>query len=442
MNSLLEKSLNFNKKVKINFEGGDLTSDAGLLLYKEFDEKIVFSQTIKENLCVEDSSAESRTHKNDDIVIQKIYQRIAGYVADDTADELRYDPTFMEVLGKQALASQPTISRFNNRVSVETLKSHQKINELLLDKMYSLEMPEHVVFDIDSTNFETHGKQYGSDYNSHYSSNGYHPLLMFDGLTGDLIKAELRSGNVYTSRQVVRFIGPVIKRYIDKYPCITRVIRGDSGFAVPELYEIAEQLDTLYVIRLKVNSTLYKLAAEFAERMAKLCKLDAISSHVIYGEFKYKASSWKKERRVVVKIEKPEGQLIYNYTFIVTNMTLFPEDICKFYCNRGIMENFIKEGKLGLSFDKMSSTDFIANANKLQQMVLAYNFNNWFRRFCLDKTTMKSMTIETIRMKLIKIAAKIVKGGRYLKFKLCSSCPYKEEFWKILNQIKTVSMVL
>ena len=159
----------------------------------------------------------------------------------------------------------------------------------LLDHIYSLEMPEHVVFDIDSTNFETYGKQYVSDYNSHYGSNGYHPLLMSDGLTGDLIKAELRSVNVYTSRQVVRFIGPVLKRYIDKYPCITRVIWGDSGFAVPELYEIAEQLDTLYAIRLKVNPTLYKLSAEFAERMAKMCKFDAISSHVIYGEFKYKA---------------------------------------------------------------------------------------------------------------------------------------------------------
>lgn len=442
MNSLDEKSLNFNKKIKINFEGGDLTSDAGLLLYKEFDEKIGFSQIIKENLCVEDCSAEARIHKNEDIVIQKIYQRVAGYVADDTADELRYDPTFTEVLGKDTLASQPTISRFNNRVSVETLKSHQKINEILLDRIYSLEMPEHVVFDIDSTNFETYGKQYGSDYNSHYGSNGYHPLLMFDGLTGDLIKAELRSGNVYTSRQVVRFIGPVLKSYIDKYPCITRVIRGDSGFAVPELYEIAEQLDTLYAIRLKVNPTLYKLSTEFAEKMAQLCKFDAVSSHVIYGEFKYKASSWKTERRVVVKIEKPEGQMIFNYTFIVTNMTLFPEDICNFYCNRGTMENFIKEGKLGLSFDKMSSTDFIANANKLQQMVLAYNLNNWFRRFCLDKTTMKSMTIETIRMKLIKIAAKIVKGGRYLKFKLCSSCPYKEDFWKILNQIEAIPMLL
>jgi hypothetical protein len=441
MGSLLEKSLNFNSKIKINFEGGNLTSDAGLILYKEFDEKIGFSKTIKENLYVEDSSANGRFHKNEDIAIQRIYQKIGGYNTDDHADELRYDPTFVNVLSKPILASQPTISRYNNRVSVGTLKSWQVINELLQDNVYAIKPIEHIIFDIDSTNFQTYGDQYGSDYNSHYASNGYHPLLMFDGLTGDLIKAELRSGNVYTSRQVVRFIGPVLKRYIDRYPNVTRVIRGDSGFAVPELYDIAEQLDTLYAIRLKVNSTLYKLAAEFAEKMDKLRKLDAVSYHVIYGEFKYKASSWNKERRVVVKIEKPEGQLLYNYTFIVTNMTLFPEDVVKFYCNRGTMENFIKEGKLGLSFDKMSSSDFIANANKLQEMVLAYNLNNWFRNLCLDKTSMKAMTIETIRTKLIKIAAKIVKGARYLTFKLCSSFPYKQVFWAILDNISLLPLL-
>jgi hypothetical protein len=441
MGSLLEKSLNFNSKIKINFEGGDLTSDAGLLLYKEFDEKIGFSKTIKENLYVEDISADARFHKNEDIAIQRIYQKIGGYTTDDHADELRSDPTFTNVLSKPILASQPTISRYNSRVSVGTLKSWEIINQLLQDNVYAIRPIEHILFDIDSTNFQTYGDQYGSDYNSHYASNGYHPLLMFDGLTGDLIKAELRSGNVYTSRQVVRFIGPVLKRYIDKYPSVTRIMRGDSGFAVPELYELAEQLDTLYAIRLKVNTTLYKLASEFAEKMDKLRKFDAVSAHVIYGEFKYKASSWKKERRVIVKIEKPEGQLLYNYTFIVTNMTSFPEDVVKFYCNRGTMENFIKEGKLGLSFDKMSSTDFIANANKLQEMVLAYNFNNWFRNLCLDKTFMKSMTIETIRTKLIKVAAKIVKGGRYLTFKLCSSFPYKQVFWAILDNIRALPLL-
>lgn len=436
MNSLLEKSMNFNKKIKINFNGGDLTSDSGLLLYKEFDKKIGFSETIKKIFKVNDT-AKSRFHSNEDILIQKIYQSIAGYFNDDDGDELRVDPAFTEILGKKALASQPTMSRFNNRLSLETIKQLEKINEILMDYIYSIKLPEQIILDLDSTNFQTYGKQYGSAYNFHYSSTGYHPLLMFDGLTGDLLKAELRSGNVYTSRQVVRFIGPVLKKYLKKYPQIARFIRADSGFAQPYLYQIIEQLKSFYAIRLKANANLYKNASSIADRLDNICKKNIYDYAVVYGEFTYKASKWDKSRRVVVKIEKPEGQLCYNYTFVVTNMTSTPKKVIMFYCNRGTMENFIKEGKNGFAFNKMSSSSFVANANRLQQMVLAYNFNNWFRRLCLSDS-MKSSRIETIRMKLIKIAGKVVNTSRYIKFKLCSSCPYKDEFWFILEQINAL----
>lgn len=130
MDSLLEKLLNFNRNLKVNFEGGNLTSDAGLVIYREFDEKIGFSNAIKCNLYVEDSSADARTHKNHEITIQIIYQRIAGYTTDDNADELRYDPTFTNILDKKALASQPTISIFNNRITVES-------NRLITSHIYS-----------------------------------------------------------------------------------------------------------------------------------------------------------------------------------------------------------------------------------------------------------------------------------------------------------------
>ena len=180
MSSLLEKSLNFKRNVKINFDGGNLTSDSGLILYKEFDERIGFSRTIKDIFYVNDK-INHRKHKNEDILLQKIYQLIAGYTTDDNSDELRYDPALTTILDKNALASQPTISRFNSKLDKENLKQFNKINELLLDKVYTLDMPNQIILDIDSTNFETYGKQYGSAYNSHYSAMGYHPLLVFDG---------------------------------------------------------------------------------------------------------------------------------------------------------------------------------------------------------------------------------------------------------------------
>ena len=437
MNSLLQKHLNFNRQFKINFDGGDLTSDAGLLLYKEFDEKIGFSKLIKIYLNLMDN-AKFRIHSNVDIILQKIYQHIAGYHGDDDADELRNEPVFKAILNKKSLASQPTISRLNNRLNIDTIKQLEKINEKLMDIIYSIKMPEHILLDLDSTNCATYGDQYGAKYNSHYRANGFHPLVAFDGLTGDFIKAELRAGNVYTSRNVVSFLGPVISRYKNKYEKTTRVVRADSGFAMPRLYELLEDNDTLYAIRSKAYKTLYTLAKGITEEMDILTSKNILDYKVVYGEFLYEAKGWGEKRRVVVKIEKPEGQMVYNYTFIVTNMTSSPEDVIRFYSKRGTMENFIKESKNGFGFKTLSSTQYIANANKLQISLLAYNFNNWFRRIALTPT-MQSNRIETIRLKMVKIAARITNSGRYLTFKLCSSCPYKKQFWDTLNRIANIS---
>ena len=306
-----------------------------------------------------------------------------------------------------------------------------------MDKVYSIERPKQILIDLDSTNCETYGKQYGASYNFHYSSNGYHPLVAFDGLTGDFIKTELRSGNVYTSRQVTRFLGPILSRYTKKYSDIDRFIREDSGFATPELYKLIEENKAFYAIRLKGYKTLYKKADNITARMDMACKDNIYDYKVIYGEIKYKASNWNENRRVVVKIEKPEGQMCYNYTFVVTNMSSTPKQVIMFYSNRGTMENFIKESKNGFAFDSLSSTEYIANANKLQLSMLAYNFNNWFRRLALSRS-MKLNRMETIRLKLVEIAAKVINSSRYITFKLCSSCPYKNEFWDTLNRINNL----
>jgi hypothetical protein len=259
---------------------------------------------------------------------------------------------------------------------------------------------------------------------------------MFDGVTGDLIKAELRSGNVYTSRGAVRFIGPVFKRYSKKFKEIPLLLRADSGFATPGIYQMAEEHNISYAIRLKANARLYNLAESLLEKLNQGSEIS--EKQVIYGEFNYQAGSWDKSRRVIVKIEKPAGQLVYNHTFIVTDIKdRTPEEIVKFYCQRGTMENFIKEGKRGFAFGKMSSSEYLANANKLQQMMLAYNLNNWLRRLCFPEHN-RSDRIETIRTKLIKIAARIVKTGRYIYYKLAEGCPNKELFFKVLDNIQNL----
>lgn len=420
----------------MSFDGGDLSSDSGLFLLKEFIHKIGFDKVINTILKTNDP-ASFRLHKDDDNLLQEIYQTIAGYFRDDDADEFINDPVFNTVLDKDALASQPTMSRFFNRMDDDTLDQFEQIHKTLRNIIYSMETPEMVLFDIDSTLFDTYGSQEGEAFNYHYSNHGYHPLLCYDGLTGDLLKSELRDGNVYTSNGVVPFLKPLLLEYMEQYPNIDVYLRGDSGFAAPELFDLLEHNGCSYVIRLKANNVLYKEATYLTDELNDITKFNKVDYAVCYGEFNYQAASWKYPRRVAVKVEKPTGQMTYMYSFIVTNMDLNPKSLIQFYCNRGRMENFIKESKNGFDFGSMSSTKKIVNSNRLQISMLSYNLFNFFRRLALP-LSMSKLQIDTVRLKLIKVASRVIKSARYLVFKLCSSCPYKKEFYETLKNIRNL----
>ena len=429
MDILNTVSLESNSQIKINFDGGDLSSDAGLLLLKEFCYKIGAAKLIKRLFHTNDP-ARCRTHKDDENLLQVIYQIFAAYFEDDCADELANEPVMGAVLEKGALASQPTLSRFFNRMDEATLGQFNQILRELRKVVYSIKMPEFMLFDIDTTLLDAYGGQEGAAFNYHYQDKGYHPLFAFDGLTGDLMKAELRDGAQYCSKGADAFMESLLEEFIPLY------LRGDSGFASPDLYEALEEQDCKYAIRLKENRTLIKLAEEENQALYHATKHNQVDYAVVYGEFLYQAGSWGHPRRVVFKIEKPYGQMVHTYTFIVTTMEgLAPYQVLQFYCGRGTMENFIKEGKSGFDFSAVSSSTMIVNANRLQVHVLAYNLFNWFRRLALA-ASMRKMRIDTIRLKLLKVAAKVVHSARYKYFKLCSSCPYKKEFYETLANIQ------
>lgn len=434
MSSLQVDTLNFNKKISINFEGGDLSSDTGLLAYRAFDEKIGLTKLVQESFENDSVSEKHLTYKRADVVLQNIYKFTAGYHTDDASDELAIDPIFRVLLKMDKLPSQPTVSRRNNELDKNTFRLLQNINQEILDRSYRIEAPKHVIFDIDSTETQTHGKQHGSSYNHHYGSTGFHPLLAFDGVTGDLIKAELRSGNVYTSRNVTKFMGPVLSHYKMKHKNTYMVIRADSGFAMPELYKLAEQHGVAYAIRLKANATLSKLSNELLLDFQDIHGSDFSKTNTLYGQFMYQAKSWDKARRVVCKIERKAGELLPSHTFVVTSMDASAKDVIRFYSKRGTMENFIKEAKLDFGMDSLSHTAYMANANRLMQMALAYNLNNLMRRLCFTQEN-KPKRMHTLRTMLTKVAGRFVTSGRYSVFKLCSSYPYKRFFVDLFNRI-------
>ena len=441
MHSIKEIQLKCNKQFIVNFDGGELSSDGGLLMIKEFLHALGFEKLLKDNFKTNDT-AMFRFHTDDKNLLQMIYQIFGTYYEDDCSDELRQDPILTALLGKEALASQPTISRFFNRMDETTLRQFDLIMRELRRKVYSVCQPEFVLFDIDTTLLATYGKQEGEGFNYHYQAHGYHPVLCYDGLTGDLISTRLRNGTDYCSKDSAEFMKPVISEYRENYPDIQLYARADSGFASPELYDLFEDNDIKYAIRLKINSKLMELASEEEAALTRATRHNMIDYAVVYGDFTYQASSWRSPRRVVFKIEKPANQLTHLYTFIVTNMEMAPYQVIRYYCNRGRMENFIGEGKDGFDFAAVSSASMTVNANRLQLHALVYNIFNWFRRLALPKEMGKNL-IDTVRLKLLKVAAKVVHTGRYVKFKLCSSCPYKaevfatfENIWNIVVQLE------
>ena len=347
-------SLQSNRQIKINFDGGDLSSDAGLLLIKEFISKLGIERLLNRSFKTNDSAV-FRYHTDRDNLLQMIYMIMVGYFEDDASDELTKDPIFKAVLEKSALASQPTVSRFFNRMDEDTLKQFQEISQILRKRIYSIQMPQAVILDLDSTLLAAYGKQEGRAFNFHYRSNGYHPLVCYDGITGDLIKIQFRDGAAYSCTGVTDFLQPILDEYLNDYPTIHLLLRGDSGFATPDLYKQCEENGTSYVIRLK--------------------------------------------------------------------------------------ENFIKESKSGFDFSAVSSHNRIVNANRVQVHALAYNIFNWFRRLVLS-AKMRKQRIDTVRLKLLKIATKVVHSARYITFKLCSSCPYKEEFYAPLSAIGKLNVQL
>lgn len=440
MNIVNTLKLNSNKKIEINFDGGELSSDSGLFLMKEFLSAIGLTK-ILENTFRTTDMAKYRIHNDIDNLLQSLYQIFAGYFEDDRADDLKNEPVMTACLEKDALASQPTMSRFFNRMDADTLEQFNAILKQLRKTLYEMEgRPGTVLFDLDTTLLNAYGKQEGAAWNFHYGEEGYHPQLCYNGLTGDLIRAELRDGTDYCSKDVASFMEPVFHEFTVDYPFTNLFVRGDSGYAAPELYMACEKYGAQYAIRLKANQVLYKEAGVLDQQLYEQTREDTVSYAVVYGDFIYQAGSWDIPRRVTVKIEKPADSMEHRFTFIVTNMTASPEFVVNFYCGRGQMENFIKECKKDFDFSAVSSSSKVVNANRLQVHVLAYNLINMMRRLVFPDS-LKRLRMESIRIKLIKTASRVVRHGRKIIFRLCSSNPYKQEFTQIMQNILNLSSV-
>ena len=364
-----------------------------------------------------------------------MYTTIAGYSTDDHSDSLRHDPVFTRILGKKALASQPTISRFVHSLNEHSIESY---NRLLLDLFEKGNYPKktkQIVLDLDSTLFPTFGKQEGSEFNYHYSSKGYHPLMLFNGINRDLMKVELRKGSVYTSNNIKEFLEPIIEWLEVKYPKTQLLVRADSGFATPDLYNLCLEHGVPFVIKLKSNKKLKRFSEELESRFWKTLGNDYTKHHVMYDDFYYQASSWSKPLRVICRLERAAGELVPRKTFIVTTLETFPANVVKAYNKRGNMENFIKEAKIDFSMESASHSSFMANLVKTMIKSLAYSVINIMKRLVFRGEHKKSRML-SLRSLFIKVACRAVTSARRTTFKLSSSYPLQEHFQRAMTRIE------
>lgn len=435
MVTLQENAVKFNNNLIVSHDGGRLSSDSGLVLVDELMDALQFTQH-STDIVNFDENRKYWTHTNHKILKQLIFQLIAGYKADTSADILQHDPVLQTLSSAKSLASQPSISRFFDRVTDKTIEDFQTLNQTLLDQARTVRNDTEMIIDLDSTHSDTFGHQEQTDYNPHYQTNGYHPLVAFDGLTGDFLKAKLRSGNQYTSNGVKEFLKPILEHYNQTVPTTDVLVRGDSGFATPDVYELCEEYDSHFVVRLKHNNNLYRLAEEFV-LIDNNHPWD--ETEVYYHSVSYQAASWTKPRRVCIRSTREIGELLFDHAFIVTNFSenISSEIVFETYKKRGTMENYIKEAKNSFYFDKTDSPRFIENHARMMISVLAYNIVNFLKTCCFDKKW-KGLQVNTIRLRLLKIAGKLVSTARQMYLKLSSSHVYHAEFYNIFKRIQRI----
>jgi hypothetical protein len=430
----------FDSRLKLKFVGSKVTSDAGLLAYRELDE--VLSLTVMGAEVLSDLRlGTNKQHGLVPLLRQSIYSRLAGYEDVNDAERLAVDPAIRHVVGGRAAQADKEAASTSGvgRFETETLSTNSNLTALMnlsgewIDKAHQRQPLKQLILDLDSSVSETYGKQEGTAYNGHFECSCYHPLFLFNQF-GDLERAMLRRGNHASAKFWRRVLLPVIERY--RHLDIPKFFRGDAAFANPDLYRVLEEEGYRYVIRLKANAVLER---EIEHLLTRPVGRPSRKPKVSYHSFKYQAKSWQRSRRVVAKVEWHQGELFPRVGFIVTNLNKHSKNVVKFYNGRGTAEQWIKEGKNAVKWTKLSCRTFKDNQTRLQLFALAYNLANFLRRLALPRDV-KHWSLTTLREKLVKIGAKVTRHAKYVTFQLAEVAVTRKLFATILNRIERLAL--
>ena len=409
--------VDFDRRVRLEFRGTQLSSDGGLLVMRELDDALGLSELASAALC-DSRRGKNTIHQLNGLFRQSVYGRMAGYEDVNDADRLALDPVMRQVVGGRAVDGQAASASQMGRFETETLalpENHAALADLSgqwIDRFHDRKGLKFIVLDMDSSVSPTHGEQEGTAWNGHFDCTCYHPLFLFNQF-GMLERCALRHGNVHSADGWREVLDPVIARYAGRD--MLRFFRADAAYASPAIYARLEEAGYFYAIRLPANAVLRdRIAHRLTRPVGRPSQTKVKRFH---EDFEYQAQSWDKPRRVIAKIEWHPGELFPRVGFVVTNLPMEPDWVVRFYNQRGTAEQHIKEGKYAFRWTRLSCKRFRDNEVRLQLHALAYNLATFLR--CIElPEEMADWSLTSLQLKLIKIGARVVRHARAITFQL------------------------
>jgi hypothetical protein len=430
----------FQKPVVVQFDGEQSSSDGGSLLLGAVDRRIGLTKVLGDEL-VDGRRASRVEHGKLELFRQRVFSIALGYADQNDSNRIASDPLLKLVCGRSSssgqLASQPTLSRFETtRTGRELVAVGHAMERFVIGRLKKTHRhARRITIDLDSTEDPTHGQQPFAFFNGYYDSWCYLPMLGFLSVdaepTQHLFHARLRPGTSRDARGTPALLRRTVESLRKAFRKARILVRLDAGFAVPAVFEILDELRVDYVVAMQGNPVLQRDAAEPMRIVRELAeRFD--ETLAIHRETRYRSSGWRRERRVIFKAEAlvyPERALKENLRFVVTNLRLAPKNVWELYCQRGDVENRIKELHEGLEIDRTSCSSFLANHFRVLETAAAYILFQELRER-LPKSDLARAQVGTLREKLLKIGAVVTESVRRIVLSFPASYPWKKLWYE------------
>jgi len=418
------------RKIEAEFSGGSITSDAGGIFLREADHQLNLLEPISK-LFIDERDQSKIDHTILEMLRQRVYAMALGYEDLNDHDDLRHDIALQTCVNKdKELASSPTLCRFEKTANRDIAGDiHKQMVETFIASF--TEHPKELILDFDATEDLVHGEQVGRFFHGYYGNYCFLPLYVFCG--SKLLVSYLRTSDKDGARHAWAILSLLVKRFRQEWPNVRIIFRGDSGFCRHAMLNWCERKNVDYIVGIAGNKRIKGMLKPLMQ-VAKESFEETGEKQKLFTEFLYAAKSWTNEKKIIGKAEHTKDGA--NPRFIVTNIEGEPQDLYEnLYCARGDMENRIKEKQLGLFADRTSCHDWWPNQLRLLLSSLAYILMEHIRSTALKGTILEKAQVNTIRLKLFKIGAVIIRNTRRIRFLLSSAYPLKKLFSNVVEKL-------